>query len=315
MATQSTLDHSERLFYDQIMQLPIFSTSLGRLYQGDCLTLLTELSGASVDLVFADPPFNLGKDYGKGITDSLAEEQYLGWCARWIAECARVLKPGGAIYLYNLPRWNVELGHLLGTEGMRFRHWIAVDIKFSLPIPGRLYPSHYSLLYYTKGKPRHFNRPRVPIPVCRHCGGDLKDYGGHRDKLNPEGLNLTDVWTDIPPVRHRSTKRRSANELSLKLLRRVLEISTQPGDVVLDPFGGSGTTFAAAEEMHRHWIGMELGDCEPIMRRLRGEAANVVPRNLGDAAKGLSHRRLPGGPDVEQLRLLERADHMLYEVR
>jgi site-specific DNA-methyltransferase (adenine-specific) len=201
---------------------------------------------------------------------------------------------------------------------MRFRHWIAVDIKYSLPIPGRLYPSHYSLLYYTKGKPRVFHRPRVPVPVCRHCGGDLKDYGGHRAKLNPEGLNLTDVWADIPPVRHQSTKRRAANELSLKLLRRVLAISTEPGDVVLDPFGGSGTTYAAAEELHRHWIGIELGDCEPIIRRLRGEAANVLPKNLGDAAKGLTKQRRqrqklaaqPLGP--EQLKLLEQLERASY---
>jgi site-specific DNA-methyltransferase (adenine-specific) len=80
-----------------------------------------------------------------------------------------------------------------------------------------------------QGKPKYFNRPRVPIPVCRHCGGDIKDYGGHRNKLHPDGLNLTDVWTDIPPVRQRKTKRRGANELSTKLLRRVLEIASEQG--------------------------------------------------------------------------------------
>lgn len=312
MGAPGALDQPEQTFYDQIMRPPLYTTPLGQLYQGDCLDLLAEMNEASVDLVFADPPFNLGKDYGKGVNDSLADEEYLAWCGRWIAACTRVLKPGGAFYLFNLPRWNVELGHLLGKEGMLFRHWIAVDIKYSLPIPGRLYPSHYSLIYYTKGKPAFFNRPRVPIPVCRHCGGDLKDYGGHRDKLNPAGLNLTDVWTDIPPVRHRSTKRRAANELSIKLLRRVLEISTQPGDVVFDPFGGGGTTYAAAEEMHRHWIGTELGDCEPIISRLRGEEANVLPKNLGDAAKGLTTRRRPA--KVQQLTLLERANGLLYRV-
>jgi site-specific DNA-methyltransferase (adenine-specific) len=114
---------------------------------------------------------------------------------------------------------------------------------------------------------------------------DLKDYGGHRNKLNPEGLNLTDVWTDIPPVRHRTTKRRGANELSIKLLRRVLEIATEPGDLVFDPFGGSGTTYAAAEEMHRHWIGVELGDCEPIIRRLKGEVARVEAKTLATRPK------------------------------
>lgn len=274
------------------MREPIYETSLGRLYQADCLEILADLQSKSVDLVFADPPFNLGKNYGKGVNDSLADEHYLEWCGRWIKECVRTLKPGGAFYLFNLPRWNVELGHRLSQEGMLFRHWIAIDIKYSLPIPGRLYPSHYSLLYYTKGKPQFFERPRVPIPVCRHCGGDIKDYGGHRSKLNPAGLNVADVWTDIPPVRHNSTKRRSANELSIKLLRRVLSISTRPGDLVFDPFGGSGTTYLAAEEMHRHWVGVELGDCDPITRRLKGERPNLEPKNLGDAAKGMSSRRV-----------------------
>jgi site-specific DNA-methyltransferase (adenine-specific) len=265
----------------------VFETGLGHLYQGDAMELLPLLDNDSVDAVFADPPFNLGKDYGNGLNDSLANHEYLAWCASWVAECVRLLKPGGAFWLWNLPKWNVEIGHRMNTLGMTFRHWVAVDIKYSLPIPGRLYPSHYSLLYYTKGKPKSFKRPRVPIPVCRHCGGDIKDYGGHRGKLNPGGLNLTDVWLDIPPVRHNSTKRRGANELSLKLLRRVLEISTEPGDLVLDPFGGSGTTYAAAEEMHRHWIGCELGDTEPIIRRLKGEQADVPPKLMGDAGKGM----------------------------
>src|SRR5229473_3576343 len=94
--------------------------------------------------------------------------------ADWLDECIRTLIPGGSLFLYNLPKWNIPLGTYLG-QSLTFRNWIAVDIKFGLPIPGRLYPSHYSLLYYTKGKPKTFNRPRVPIPVCRHCGGEIKD--------------------------------------------------------------------------------------------------------------------------------------------
>lgn len=244
------------------------------------------------DLVFADPPFNLGKDYGKGISDSLRDEDYLDWCAIWIKECVRILKPGGAFYLFNIPRWNIELGHILNTSGMMFRHWVAIDIKYSLPIRGKLYPSHYSLLYFTKGKPKTFSRPRLPIPVCRHCGGDIKDYGGHRNKLHPDGINLTDVWLDIPPVRHSSTKRRGANELSVKMLRRILEISTLPGELVVDPFGGSGTTYAVAEEMGRRWLGCEIGDIEPITLRLKGERANVEAKNRGDAGKGASIRTM-----------------------
>jgi site-specific DNA-methyltransferase (adenine-specific) len=292
---------------------PVFQTKLGKLYQGDCLELLAATEDETFDLVFADPPFNLGKDYGKGVSDELKDEEYLAWCESWVKECARTVTPGGAFFLYNLPKWNIELGHFLNQTGMQFRHWIAIDIKFSLPIQGKLYPSHYSLLYYTKGKPRAFTRPRVPIPVCRHCGGDIKDYGGHRNKLNPAGLNLTDVWhdipgelqltdvwEDIPPVRHRGTKRRSANELSPKLLRRVLDISTQPGDMVFDPFGGSGTTYAAAEEMDRHWTGIELGDTEPIVRRLSGEQADVLPKLQGDSGKGMGRAPQPDAMHDEE---------------
>jgi site-specific DNA-methyltransferase (adenine-specific) len=282
---------------------PIFETELGRLYHGDCLEILTAVN-EPVDLVFADPPFNLGKHYGNGLSDSLASDQYLRWCERWITECIRLLSPGGAFFLFNLPRWNVELGHCLGHAGLQFRHWIAIDIKYSLPIPGRLYPSHYSLLYYTKGKPRVFDRPRVPVPICRHCGGDIKDYGGHRSKLNPAGLNLTDVWADIPPVRHYSTKRRAANELSPRLLRRVLSIASLPGDLVLDPFGGSGTTYIAAEEMERRWLGIEVGDCDPIVLRLQGKGPQLDPKNRGDAGKGMSRRPAPK-PEPQSLLLFK----------
>lgn len=133
-------------------------------------------------------------------------------------------------------------------------------------------------------------RPRVPIPVCRHCGGDIKDYGGHRKKLNPEGLNLTDVWTDIPPVRHRKTKKRGANQLSERMLERVLTISSDEGDLVFDPFGGSGTTYAVAEQMHRRWLGVELGDVEPIIARLEGRNFDVQLPNKGDAGKGKGNK-------------------------
>lgn len=258
---------------------PIYTTNLGRLYQADCMELLPTIANGAVDTIFADPPFNLGKQYGHKVNDNRAEEEYLDWCRIWLTECIRVLAPGGSLFVYNLPKWNISLGGYLGQH-LTFRHWIAVDIKFGLPIPGRLYPSHYSLLYYTKGKPKTFTRPRVPIPVCRHCGGEIKDYGGHRNKLNPEGLNLTDVWTDIPPVRHKSTKNREGNELSIKLLTRVLNISTDPGDLVLDPFGGGGSTFEAAERGHRHWIGCEIQDCDPIVRRLEKLRATPKPVRL-----------------------------------
>lgn len=250
---------------------PCHITELGALFAGDCLEVLSTIRSEVADTVFADPPFNLGKEYGARSND--LRPDYLDWCYRWVSECIRILKPGGSIFIYNLPKWNIPIGAFLGQSGLEFRHWIAVEISACLPIPGRLHPSHYSLLYYSKGKPKTFRRIRTPIAICRHCGKELKDYGGHRGAMNPNGVNLKDVWTDIPPVRHRKFKSdaRKANALSTKLLDRVVELSTVPGDVVLDPFGGSGTTFAVCERRGRHWLGIELDFADVIVERLESD--------------------------------------------
>jgi site-specific DNA-methyltransferase (adenine-specific) len=253
-----------------------YSTALGNLFKDDCLKVLPKISAECVDTVFADPPFNIGKFYGKNVNDRLPDNDYLEWCRAWISECTRILKTGGSFFLYNIPRWNFRLANILMDHGLHFRDWIAIDLKLGLPIPGRLYPSHYSLLYFTKGKPKTFHNIRIPIKACRHCGRDIKDYGGHRNSLNPKGLNLTDVWDDIPPVRHWKfkSKERKANSLSTKLLERIVEMSTNSGDVVLDPFGGSGTTFAVCEKKARQWLGIEIESVDVIIDRL--EHSNLV---------------------------------------
>ncbi len=252
---------------------PHFVSEHGAVFDIDCMEFLTTIKTSVVDTVFADPPFNLNKVYGNRSNDNLTELEYLDWCKGWIFEAARTLKPGGAFFLYNIPKWNVPLGAYLSEIGLDFRHWITINIKLGLPIQGRLYPSHYSLLYYTKGKPRVFRKIRTPIETCRHCGGEIKDYGGHRKAMNPKGVNLTDVWSDIPPVRHWKYKssKRKANALSSKLLDRVVEISTNPGDLVVDPFGGSGTTFAVCEAKHRNWLGTDIDFAPVIKERLIGD--------------------------------------------
>ena len=267
---------------------PVYSTELGVLFEGDCVHVLQSVQPASVDTVFADPPFNLGVEYGQRANDSRSAEGYISWCREWIDECIRVLKPGGAFFVYNLPKWNVLLGAYLTEQGLLFRHWIAINIKFGLPIGGRLYPSHYSLLYFTKGRPKTFRSIRTPIETCRHCGKEIKDYGGHRNAMNPKGVNLTDVWNDIPPVRHWKfkSKKRKTNQLSTKLLRRVVELSTHPGDVVLDPFGGAGTTFDVCEHTRRHWVGIELehDNVEVIIERV--ETASIEHHASNDFVEG-----------------------------
>lgn len=248
----------------------VFRTSLGTLYRGDCIEIMRNLPDASCDVVFADPPFNLDKLYPSQMDDNLRQENYLAWCEEWLTECVRLLRDGGSLFLYNLPKWNTFLSAFLNRR-LTFRHWIAIDIKSSLPISGRLYPSHYSLLYYVKGdRPSAFHPDRLPMDICPACMADLKDYGGYKDKMNPLGVNLTDVWNDIPPVRHaKYKKRKTANELSIKLLDRIVELSSNKGDVILDPFGGSGTTYAVAEMKGRKWIGMELGPVEGVIERLQ----------------------------------------------
>lgn len=247
----------------------VLETERGYLSRGDCVAWMRGLVDRSADLVFADPPFNLNKDYGNGVSDDLPETHYFNWSCEWLREAVRILRPGGALFLYNIPKWGLHLASWL-SQHLEFRHWIAIDIKFSLPIPGRLYPSHYSLLYFTKGgRPARFAPPRLPIETCRHCGGEIRDYGGYKDRMNPKGVNLSDVWTDISPVRHARHKRRKANELPLKLLDRVLDIASAEGDLVVDPFGGSGTTYVAAEIKARRWLGCEIGDCSPIVERFQ----------------------------------------------
>jgi site-specific DNA-methyltransferase (adenine-specific) len=316
----------------------VYRTKLGALYQGNCVPWLRAFPSSSVEMVFADPPFNLNKDYGKGVTDRMPDEEYLAWCSIWMKECVRILKPGGAFFLFNLPKWNIELGSELNKLGMEFRHWIACRMPKSLPIPNRLSPAHYGLLYYTKGKPTTFNSVRVPVQTCRHCGGEVKDYGGHRDKLNPAGLNLMDVfdapeevwesseqplppgqgwtladdlWDDIPPVRHGRYKHRSANALAPIMLERLIALATNPGDVVVDPFCGTGTTPYAAEVLHRGWLSIELGETQPAIMRLQDLAAG--DRANWESGRGRKRVRLTkrGRPVMSNDPELELGDEIL----
>ncbi|MDJ0615833.1 MAG: site-specific DNA-methyltransferase [Calothrix sp. MO_192.B10] len=276
--------------------IEVYQSDRGILYQGDCLNFLNALPDGCIDMVFADPPFNLGKNYGKGVNDQMKAQEYITWSKHWLSESIRVLKPGGSLFVFNLPKWCIEYGAYLNQQGMLFRHWIACRMPKAFPRGKKMSPAHYGLLYYTKGEPAVFNKVYTPIQVCRHCGGEIRDYGGHRKKLNPKGINLMDIWdspdevwedvissdrteetlwteieeiwSDIPPVRHRQHKTRGANELAPIMLERIIAMASNPEQIVIDPFGGSGTTFYAAEKLHRYWLGTEIGDIEPAVKRL-----------------------------------------------
>lgn len=244
-----------------------FESNYGKLYQGDCLDIMKSIPDESVDVVFADPPFNLNKTYKSGIDDYVSEQEYIQWTEKWVLECLRILSPGGSIFIYNIPYWNTYTANILNKYA-NFRHWISVSMKGLIPAPKKLQPEHYSLLYYIKGEsPRVFNKQRIPMQTCRHCGGEIRDYGGKKKDLDPYGLSISDIFTDINPVRHKKYKNREANELPVKLLYRIISVASNEGDVIFDPFGGSGTTYIVSECLKRKWIGIEIGNIDDIINR------------------------------------------------
>jgi len=243
----------------------------GRVICGDALDFLRLMDSACADLIFLDPPFNLGKTYGeKGREhDRRPEPDYHDWLTRIVLECVRVLTPGGALYLYHLPRWAMRLGAII-EEHLRFRHWIAISMKNGFVRGQSLYPAHYALLYFTKGAPLRFRRPKVAPSSCRHCGKIIKDYGGYWPIIERRGLNLSDFWEDLSPVRHRNRKNRTANELPELLFGRVMEISGAPDMLYVDPFAGAGSGVISAVKagLRFECCDLEEPNCSIIAERL-----------------------------------------------
>lgn len=220
------------------------SKPTAEIYVGDALAFLKSLKSGSAHIVFLDPPFNLGKNYGTLAPDSKPGDSYAAWLATILAEAVRVLADGGALYLYHLPSWAIRVAGQLNAS-LTFQHWIAISMKNGFVRGRRLYPAHYALLFYTKGRAMNLNRPKLPVEYCE-CGRTKKDYGGYRHIVEEHGLNLSDIWEDISPVRHRRTKRRAANELPQKLTDRVVAISGGKGLVFVDPFAGGGSAVLSA---------------------------------------------------------------------
>lgn len=248
----------------------------GSLYCDDALLFLGEIPNNTADLIFLDPPFNLGKKYGSRSRkdDSLEREKYEGYIRKILEESVRILSDGGALFFYHIPEWASIFSNLLNRK-LSFRHWISVSMKNGFVRGDYLYPAHYALLYYTKGEPKHFDRPKIPAERCRHCDNYIKDYGGYK-KYIEGGINLSDIWTDFSPVRHKNKKNRSANELPLDLLERVIAISGFKNGVLVDPFVGTGTSAVAAikKEMLFRINDREKKSCEVVIERIN-EALNL----------------------------------------
>lgn len=229
---------------------------LNRITRGDCLKLFQDIPDNSVDITFADPPFNLKKKYNS-TKDSLALQEYLNWCESWIGEMVRVTKPTGLILLHNIPKWLTFYSTFLNKIAY-FKHWISWDAPTS-PMGKTLQPAHYGILFYAKDlELTKFYEIRYPHKRCRKCDYLHKDYGGKKAGFHPFGPLVSDVWTDIHRIKHNKYRDEHPCQLPVHLLDRIILMSTDEGDIVLDPFSGTGTTAIAAKRLGRKYIGFEL---------------------------------------------------------
>lgn len=225
---------------------------------GDCLEIMKQIPDNSLDMTFADPPFNLKKKYNH-YEDSKEKEEYLKWCSKWLVEMVRITKPTGSIFVHNIPRWLTYFAEYLNKISY-FRHWIAWD-SGGAPLGKTLLPNHYGILYYTKTKSYKdfkFYDIRTPHKRCRICKEFLKDYGGKKDQMHPFGTLVSDVWTDIHRIRHRKRRDDHPCQLPIPVLERLILMSTDEGDIILDPFIGTGTTAVAAKRLGRKYIGIDI---------------------------------------------------------
>lgn len=247
---------------------------INQIIHGDCIEIMQQIPSDSVDVTFADPPFNLKKKYGT-YKDEKGTDDYLNWCKQWILEMVRITKPSGSIFLHNIPKWLTYYSGFL-NEVADFRHWIAWDAP-TAPMGKTLQPSHYGILFYAKNQRENkFYEIRYPHKRCRKCGYLLKDYGGKKKILHPFGPLVPDVWSDIHRIRHNKHRDPHPCQLPVHLLERLLLMSTDEGDVILDPFMGTGTTAVAAARLGRHVIGIDIDPqyVEITQRKLAQESPN-----------------------------------------
>ena len=235
--------------------LRMINKYLNEIIQGDCLAVMRKIPDDSIDVTFADPPFNLKKKYNS-YYDKQEVEKYLSWCKEWLYEMVRITKPSGSIFVHNIPKWLIHYDAYLSEIAM-FRHWIAWDAMGS-PLGKTLLPNHYGILYYVKSPDFKFYDIRMLHKRCRVCHYILQDYGGKKDQMHKFGPLLSDVWTDIHRIRHKKRRDEHPCQLPVHLLERLLLMSTDEGDVVLDPFIGTGTTAVAAKRLGRKYIGVDI---------------------------------------------------------
>ena len=231
------------------MNLPI-----GHIVAGDAIEVLGGWPAECVDLVFADPPFNIGYAYDT-YRDDLPPKEYLDWTEAWIDACLRVLKPTGTFWIAIGDEYAAEV-RIRMRERATLRNWVVWHYTFGQNCKKKFNRSHTHLFYLVKDPEAFtFNEddPSVRIPSDRQLKYNDK-------RANPKGKLPGDVWNEFPRVCGTFKERVGWHpcQMPLALLERIVLACSNPSDVVLDPFAGSGTTLVAAARNGRRWVGVEL---------------------------------------------------------
>jgi site-specific DNA-methyltransferase (adenine-specific) len=278
---------------------------------GDCIDVMDELPGGCVDLAFADPPFNIGYEYDV-YQDRRAKAEYLEWTEQWMKGVARVLKPTGSFFLAIGDEYAAEMKIRLDALGFTMRNWIIWHYTFGVNCSKKFNRSHAHILYYVADPKRFtFESDRVRVPSAR-----MTTYADRR--ANPVGKLPDDTWV-LRPQEHGdhfaaesdtwsvsrvcgTFKERTGHPCQMPegVLERIVKVASNPGDLVFDPFAGSGTTLAVAKRLKRRYLGIELSEDYADAVRVRLDAVHTevekpvsVPRRPGVAmtkAAGLKPR-------------------------
>ena len=251
--------------------------------QEDCLSGMAAVPAGSVDLVFADPPFNIGYDYDV-YKDRQPEEAYLDWSEKWGEGVRRILKPDGTFWLAIGDDYAAELKMLFQKKlGFHCRGWVIWYYTFGVNCTKKFSRSHTHLFHFVKdAKTFTFNGAEVRVPSARqlvyadaraNANGRLPDDTWIlRPQDLPEGFNPDEDTWYVPRVCGTFKERAGFHgcQMPEQLLGRIIKVSSNPGDLVLDPFGGSGSTLIVAKKLGRNCLGFELSEnyAQRIQQRL-----------------------------------------------